>query len=327
MAQSLQSKIKLLVLSDPAAPHLRVLNQIGSAAEMVTGIDKSTIESAAPDAEVIFNARFNSDHLRQIWPLARNLRWVHSMAAGVETILFPALLESAVLLTNGRGVFKRSLAEFVTAAVLFFAKDLRRMLRNQAQGRWEQFDVEEVYGQTMGIVGYGEIGRAAAQCAKGLGMRVVAIKRRPDPGRKDRLVEHIYLPHQLHDLLRASDYVVGAAPHTPETAGMIGEDEIRNMKPSAVVINVGRGPVIVESALVRALQERRIKGAALDVFDQEPLPAGHPFYQLENVLLSPHCADHTANWLELAMQCFVDNFARYRLGQPLENIVDKAAGY
>jgi phosphoglycerate dehydrogenase-like enzyme len=326
MAQS-QPKIKLLVLSDPAVRYLRVLDQIGSAAAMITSIDKPTIESAAPNAEVIFNARFNADHLRQIWPLAQNLRWVHSMAAGVENTLFPALLESSVLLTNSRGVFKRSLAEFVAAAVLFFAKDLRRMLRNQAEGRWEQFEVEEVHGQTVGIVGYGEIGRAAAGCANALGMRIAAIKRRPDPGREDHLVEHIYLPHQLHDLLRASDYVVVAAPHTSETVGMIGENEIRNMKPSAVVINVGRGPVIVESALVRALQERRIKGAALDVFDQEPLPAGHPFYQLENVLLSPHCADHTSNWVELAMQCFVDNFQRYRLGQPLENIVDKAAGY
>jgi phosphoglycerate dehydrogenase-like enzyme len=321
------SPIKVLVLSDPAAPHLGVLRELDGYAAIVTSLDKATITAAAPDSEVIFNASLNATYLQQVWPLANSVRWVHSISAGVEGILFPALAESPVPLTNSRGVFKHSLGEFVVAAILLFAKDLRRMLGNQTLGSWEQFDLEEVRGQTLGIVGYGEIGRAAAQKARGLGMRVVATRRRAELYSKDNLADPVYPPSQLHDLIRASDYLAITVPLTAETRGMIGENELRAMKSTAVIINVGRGPVIQESALVRALQERWIKGAALDVFDQEPLPAGHPFYQLENVLLSPHCADHTSTWLRDAMLCFVDNFQRYRAAQPLENVVDKAAGY
>jgi phosphoglycerate dehydrogenase-like enzyme len=315
------------VLSDPAAPHLSVLKEIDGEAQFVTSLDKSTLETAAPGAEVIFNAWLNADYLKQVWPAAKQVRWVHSISAGVEGILFPALTASPVPLTNSRGVYKESLGEFVVASILFFAKDLRRMLRNQALGRWEQFDVEEIAGQTLGIVGYGEIGRAAARKAKALGMRVLALRRRPELSGGESLADKVYPPSQLHDLLRASDYLAVTAPLTAETRGMIGAEELGAMKPSAVIINVGRGPVIQEQPLIQALRENRIRGAALDVFDQEPLPAGHPFYALENVLLSPHCADHTSTWLVEAMQCFVDNFKRYRAGQPLENVVDKQAGY
>jgi phosphoglycerate dehydrogenase-like enzyme len=129
------------------------------------------------------------------------------------------------------------------------------------------------------------------------------------------------------EMIARSDYVVVAAPLTAETRGMIGEPEFAAMKPEAVVINVGRGPVIDEAAMVRALSENRIKGAALDVFDREPLPDGHPFYSLENVLLSAHCADHTPDWMERAMQFFLEQFERYRKGEPLMNVVDKRLGY
>jgi phosphoglycerate dehydrogenase-like enzyme len=132
---------------------------------------------------------------------------------------------------------------------------------------------------------------------------------------------------QLREMLSVCDYVLIATPLTPETKGMIGEVELGAMKSSAVIINVGRGPVIVEEALVAALEQRRIRGAALDVFDKEPLPEGHPFYRLDNVLLSPHSADHTIGWEELSMQIFLANFERFRNGQPLTNVVDKKAGY
>ena len=128
-------------------------------------------------------------------------------------------------------------------------------------------------------------------------------------------------------MIARCDYLVVAAPLTPETKGMIGAAEFAAMKPGAVVINVGRGPVIDEGAMVRALEGKRIKGAALDVFDQEPLPAGHPFYTLENVLLSPHCADHTPDWMDNAMRFFVEQFERFRKGEPLKNVVDKRLGY
>lgn len=256
------------------------------------------------------------------------VRWVHSKAAGLDTVLFPELVESPVPLTNGRGVFSQSLGEFALAAVLYFAKDLRRMVRNQMAGRWEQFDVEEVTGQTAGIVGYGDIGRAAATRLRAMGMRILALRRQgPAIYNVDPLVDQVYGPDRRLEMLARCDYVVVAAPLTPETRGLIGEAEFAAMKANAVVINVGRGPVIDEAAIVKALSEHRIRGAALDVFNREPLPEGHPFYQLENLLLSPHCADHTADWQEQAMRFFVQQFERFRKGEPLLNVVNKKLGY
>jgi phosphoglycerate dehydrogenase-like enzyme len=143
----------------------------------------------------------------------------------------------------------------------------------------------------------------------------------------DPLVDQIYSPDSRLEMIARCDYVVVAAPLTPDTRGLIGEAEFAAMKPNAVVINVGRGPVIDEAAIVRALTEGRIKGAGLDVFEKEPLPEGHPFYRLENVLLSPHCADHTADWQEQAMRFFLEQFERFRTGEPLRNVVNKKQGY
>jgi phosphoglycerate dehydrogenase-like enzyme len=267
------------------------------------------------------------DLLREVLRIAPRVRWVHSRSAGLDSVLFPELVESPVVLTNGRGVFSQSLGEFAIGAALFFAKDFRRMVQSQEQGRWDPFDIVEIRGQTMGIVGYGDIGRAVASRAKAMGMRVVAVRRRPELSADDPEVDEVLPMTRIPDLLKQADYVTVAAPLAEGTRGLIGEAELGAMKPEAVIINIGRGPVIAEAALVQALQERRIRGAALDVFDEEPLAEGHPFYRLDNVLLSPHCADHTPTWLEDAMRFFLDNFERYRKGEPLLNVVDKRLGY
>jgi phosphoglycerate dehydrogenase-like enzyme len=255
------------------------------------------------------------------------VKWIHVLSAGVDKILFPELIENPVPVTNGRGVFKDSLAEFCMASILFFAKDLRRLVSSQEAGKWEQFDVVQIRGHVLGVVGYGEIGRETARLARSLGMKVVAARRRAGLSASDRDLERAYPPEGLREMLGASDYVVVSTPLTPETRGLMGDGELRAMKNSAVIINVGRGPVIVESALIAALTEKRIRGAALDVFDVEPLPGGHPFYKLNNVLLSPHSADHIVGWADAAMNQFIENFERFRNGQPLENVVDKKAGY
>ena len=259
--------------------------------------------------------------------MAPRVRWVHSRSAGLDGVLFPELAHSSAVLTNGRGVFSQSLGEFAIGAALFFAKDFRRMVLSQRAGLWDQFDIEEIAGRTLGIVGYGDIGRAIAWRAKAMGMKVAAVRRRPELATGDANVDEVFPPDRRLEMLARCDYVACAAPLTPETRGMVGRAEFAAMKPSAVLINVGRGPVVDEAALIEALQGRRIRGAALDVFEREPLPEGHPFYRLENVLLSPHCADHTADWLEQAMRFFLLNFERYRTGQPLVNIVDKSLGY
>lgn len=294
---------------------------------IAAGNRAEAFERAAEDATVVLCWPGERELLRAVLRMAPGVRWVHARPAGLDGLLCPELVESGAVLTNGRGVFSAPLGEFVIGAALFFAKEFRRMVRSQEAGVWDRFEIEEIAGRTMGIVGYGDIGRAVASRACALGMRVLALRRRPELSGKDPFVEASLGPERLPELLARSDYVVAAAPLTGETRGMIGDAAFAAMKPGAVLINVGRGPVVDEGALVRALRERRIRGAALDVFETEPLPAGHPLYQLDNVLLSPHCADRTPDWLERAMRLFLENFERFRTGQPLRNVVGKRRGY
>jgi phosphoglycerate dehydrogenase-like enzyme len=318
----------VVVLANPTEPQLAMLEQLPPETRIAAGNSLDAFRGAAPAADVIYNWSLSGGLLREVFLMCPQVRWVHSRAAGLDNVLFPELIESPVPLTNGSGVFSQSLGEFSLGAILYFAKDFRRMVRNQAAGVWDAFDITEISGQTVGIVGYGDIGRAVATRVRAMGMHVVAVKRHGPPlYNVDPLVTRIYAPEHRLEMLSRSDYVVVAAPLTAETRGMIGEREFDAMKPEAVVINVGRGPVIEEAAMVRALSENRIKGAALDVFDREPLPDGHPFYKLENVLLSPHCADHTPDWMDRAMQFFLEQFERYRKGEPLMNMVDKRLGY
>ncbi len=318
----------ILVLANPNEPQLGMLAALPQDVNLAVGNTPEAFERAAPDADVIFNWSAGRDLLRKVFAMTPHVRWVHSRAAGLDNLLFPELVESPVPLTNGSGVFSASLGEFALAAILYFAKDFRRMIRNQMAGRWEQFDVHEISGQTVGIVGYGDIGRAVAARVRAMGMRVLAVKRHGAAANSaDPLVDRIFFPADRCEMIAQCDYVVVAAPLTEETRGMIGTAEFAAMKPDAVMINVGRGPVIDEPAMMKALTEGCIKGAGLDVFTHEPLPDGHPFYSMENVLLSPHCADHTMDWLEQAMRFFLENFERYAKGEQLRNVVDKKLGY
>lgn len=321
-------KNTILVLADPNEPQLAALESLRADANIIAGNSAQAFAVAAKDATVILHWSGSLALLKTVFEMCPNVLWVHSRSAGLDKTLFPELIESPVPLTNGSGVFSPPLAEFVLGAILYFAKDFRRMIRNQMAEVWEAFDITPIKGQTVGIVGYGDIGRAIAATVRPLRMPVLAVKRHVGPSQKaDPLVEGMYGPDRRIEMIRRCDYIVVAAPLTSETHGMIAAPEFAAMKPTAVVINVGRGPVIDEKAMVNALSQQRIKGAALDVFDHEPLPEGHPFYKLENVLLSPHCADHTPDWLDLAMQFFIAQFKRFENGEPLMNVVDKRLGY
>ncbi len=317
----------LLVLGPPDAPHLSMLSRLPAGIQITVTKDRATALAAAPQVTAVLCDMGRAGLLEAVIGQAPKLRWVHSVSAGVEGFMFPAMQSSAATLTNGRGAFKRALGEFVIAGCLFFAKDVRRLLRSQAQGVWDPYYMQEIHGRTLAVVGYGEIGRASAALAKAFGMRVTAYRRRPELSKDDPLVDRVYGQAELLDMLREADYICVAAPNVPGAIGLIGAREFEVMKPAAVIINVGRGPVIVEAELVKALQTGRIRGAALDVFDTEPLPAGHPLYSLDNVLMSPHCADRVEGWLEQAMEVFFDNFARFVEGRELVNVVDKQAGY
>jgi phosphoglycerate dehydrogenase-like enzyme len=312
----------VLVLAAEDDPQLALLKEIPHA----TGKSAGDFAGKADAASVIFHWSGSRDLLRSVFLASPHVRWVHSRAAGIEKLLFPELVESGVPLTNGSGVFSRSLGEFALAAILFFSKDFLRMLRNQQAGRWEQFDVEEIAGRTAGIVGYGDIGRAVASRVHAMGMKVLALKRHP-PASADPLIAAFYKPEKLKEMLAECDYVVVCAPLTPETRHMLSDAEFAAMKPSAVIINVGRGPVVDQAAMVRALTEKKIRGAGLDVFEQEPIPADDPIWKLDNVLISPHCADHTKDWLDDAMRFFLRQYERFAKGEPLENVVQKHLGY
>ena len=306
-------------LNDPSFEMLKGLPH-------VIGDKPETFAHAALDASVILNWSGSRDLLSAVFHMCPGVRWVHTRVAGIDTLLFPELVASDIPLTNGSGVFSQTLGEFVLGAMLYFAKDFRRMIRNQEAGRWEQYVVEEIAGQTVGIVGYGDIGRAVATRVHAMGMRVLALKRHP-PAIADHLVDEFFKPDELAAMLGRCDYVVVSAPLTRETRHMISGPQFEAMKSSAVVINVGRGPVIDQAALVKALTEKKIRGAGLDVFEHEPIPEGDPIFQFENVLLSPHCADQTKDWMQQAMQFFVNQYERFSNGEPLKNVVEKQLGY
>ncbi|HEY6468109.1 MAG TPA: D-2-hydroxyacid dehydrogenase [Candidatus Acidoferrales bacterium] len=318
----------LVLRGGKEVPPLALLDGLKERENIVVGDSADAFRGTAGEAEVIFNWSGGLPLFREVFLMCPKLRWVHSRSAGLERSLFPELIAKDIPLTNGSGVFSPSLGEFTVAAILYFAKDFRRMIRNQMAGVWSQFDVGMVSGKTLGIVGYGDIGRAIAIRCRAMEMTVLALKRHlPAEGHTDPIVDRYFGANQLRHMLTLCDYVALAAPLTAETRGMIGDSEFAAMKKTAVIINVGRGPVIDEKAMIAALSEGRIKGAGLDVFDEEPLPAGHPFYGMENVLLSPHCADHTDEWLNDAMRFFVEQFGRYERGEALLNVVDKKLGY
>jgi phosphoglycerate dehydrogenase-like enzyme len=321
------SEITLLVLTVPGDKNIPFLAELRQKATIVIG-DSPRDFAGAGKAEIILNWSGGLALLRDVFLMSRRLRWIHSRSAGLEQGLFRELIDSEVILTNAGGVFSPSLGEFALAAILYFAKDFRRMIRNQTAGVWEQFDVSMISGQTVGIVGYGSIGSAVAVRARALDMRVLGLKRRATRGsEKDSLVDEFYGPEQILEMLSRCDYVVVSLPLTEQTTGLIGTPEFAVMKKNAVIINIGRGPTIDETAMIKALTEDRIRGAALDVFDREPLPQGHPFYSLENVLLSPHCADHTPDWLDNSMRFFLTQLDRFKRGDALLNVIDKKSGY
>ena len=317
----------LLVLSKPNARHLETLARLPDSARIVVADNAAMFAEAAPEAQVLLNGMMPLPLFREVFNMSPRLEWVHSLSAGLENSLFSEIVASPIPMTNSRGVFARSLAEFVIGGVMHFEKFIARMQRQKAEKRWESFEVEELHGKTMGIIGYGKIGQLTAQRAKAFGIKVIALRRRPELSQGDSNVDTTYTPDRIRDLAAESDYVVCSAPITPDTKGLISREVIAAMKPSALFANVGRGLVVDEAALVEALAAKRIRGAILDVFTTEPLPAESPLWELDNVLLSPHTADRTATWLNDAMNFFVDNFDRFAAGKPLENVVDKHAGY
>jgi phosphoglycerate dehydrogenase-like enzyme len=273
----------------------------------------ATLAAALPGTEVLLVWDFTSDAVREHWAAADALRWVHTASAGVDRLTFPALLESPVTLTNSRGVFDAPMAEYVLGLVLAMAKDIPGSLAAQARREWHHRETEPVAGRCAVVVGGGPIGRAIARLLGAVGMDVELVGRR----------EFGTLPA----LLPRADWLVLAAPLTETTRGMLDSAALALLRPTARVINVGRGGLVVEPDLVAALQAGSIAGAALDVFATEPLPDRSPLWELPGVIVSPHMSGDVVGWRETLVELFADNLARYRAGEALRNVVDKTLGY
>jgi len=260
-------------------------------------------------------------------PLLPKLAWVQQPGAGADWLMHaPAFRDSAILLTNASGVHAIPIAEHVLALMFALSRRIHRFVRAQRDHEWRpRGRLGELDGATIGIVGLGSIGAKTAEKARGLNMRVLGLRR--DPSRPCPHVERLFGPDQLHAMLPEVDWLVLAAALTPETTHLMGEREFAAMKERAYLINVGRGALVDEPALIRALRDGQIGGAGLDVFEREPLPADSPLWDMGNVVLTPHFAGATPHYAQRVTDIFVENLRRFQAGEPLVNQVDKRLAY
>jgi phosphoglycerate dehydrogenase-like enzyme len=290
--------------------------------------DEAEADRALPAADVVLGWAVR----RENFAAAKRLRWIQVTAAGVGHMLFPELVESAVVVTNGRGIHAVAMAEHTIGVILAFMRKLHLARDEQQRRRWTQRELwanapefGELAGRTMLLVGLGSVGEEIAVRASAMGLHVIAVRRhpRPEPGP----AAEQWGPERLPELLARADFVVLAAPLTAETRGLIGREALARMKKDAFLVNLGRGNLVDEDALIECLRAGRIAGAALDVFREEPLPAESPLWDMPHVIVTPHISGLGPRYWERAMDLFARNLHAWRAGQPLVNVVDKRAGY
>lgn len=300
------------------------LASVGDLAEIRVATDDASLVRHLDGSTVLLVLDFRTETVRNAWPYARELRWVHAASAGVDALLFPELLDSDVLLTNARGVFDTPVAEWAITSILVLAKDLHTTIDLQRQGIWKHRESEPIEGRRVVVVGAGGIGREVTRLARALGMSVTVVAR---SARDDATIGPVRSTDDLDDILADADVVVLAAPLTPATHGLLDARRLRALPATAHLVNVGRGALVDQPALAEALREGRLAGAALDVFTEEPLPADDPLWAMPNVIVSPHMSGDVVGWREALTEQFVANLRRWLAGEPLDGIVDKRAGY
>jgi len=301
------------------------IEAVMDSAETRFAANNEELKKVLPGAEALFIWDFRTTELRDSWSFADALRWVHIAGAGVDAALFPELVESGVVVTNSRGVFDRSIAEYVVGAMLVFEKDLLRTLDLQRRKEWRHRESGMLSGKSVLVVGAGPIGRMISTLAKNLGMKASAVARTARD--EDPDFEKVLGSDGLDEALPHADYVVIAAPLTDETKDVFGAAQFERMKSGARLINIGRGKTVDEAALVEALREKKISGAALDVFREEPLPEESPLWEMDEVIISPHMSGDFVGWTNALGDLFSENFRRWNVGEELLNIVDKERGY
>jgi len=295
--------------------------------EVVDARDPEARRREFASADVLFATRIKPEEFAR----AAQLRWIQSSAVGVGPLMRPEVVQSSVVVTNARGVHSEAIAEHAIALMLAVRRSLHVAVRRQEQAEWAQTEISRAPVGTASksrvlVVGLGSIGSRVAAMAAGLGMRVTGIRRRLDAPAVAGVTE-LLPPERLRDALAAADVVILAIPRTEETRALIGPAELDVMKPNAILVNVARGRLVDEPALIRALESGAIAGAGLDAFTEEPLPPESPFWRLPNVLVSPHTAAFAGDYWAPVVDLFLENIGRFKRGQPLVNVVDKALGY
>ena len=319
------SKPVVTVLTAPGEKEPPGMDALRARAEVRFASDEPTLRDTLPGTDVMMVTDFRTDALAAAWPSADKLKWIHATSAGVDALMFPDLIEGDVTVTNARGIFDRTIAEYVLCTILMFAKDFPRSIRLQIAHQWQHRDTERACGARVLVVGAGSIGRQIGRLVTAVGMEAHGVARRArseDPD-FDKVYDNAALPEQLGQ----ADYVVIAAPLTPATDKLFDAGAFQAMKPTARLINIGRGPIVDTDALVDALHSGEIAGAGLDVFEQEPLPSDHPLWAMENVTMTAHMAGDFIGWKKALTEQFFDNLDNWLAGRDFFNVVDKASGY
>ncbi len=297
------------------------LDLVSALADVQLVDDARTLVAALRHADVMFVWDFRSGLLQTAWPDDCSVRWIHTGSIGVDVVLVDPVLEGDIVVTNTRGVFERPIAEYVLGLILMFAKDLRGTLARQRERRWEHRDTETIDGARVLILGAGGVAREVAPLLRAAGMEVQVIGRTARTG--DSGLGDVRASTEVDGLLPGADFVVLALPLTSETRGYLDGRRIGLLSPRARIINIGRGPLVDEDALLASLRGGAIAGAALDVFATEPLPPEHPFWTMDQVVVSPHMSGDRIGWEREVVSRFADNLRRWLAGEELHNVVDK----
>jgi phosphoglycerate dehydrogenase-like enzyme len=327
--EAMDSRVRVLSMYRPAEDDTWAeakQRQAGNSRDGLQEVSSEELDVLIREAEVFFGFNFPIDWIER----AANLRWVQLASAGSDHMQREGIFDKHpdLLLTTSSGVHEVPISEHIVAMILHFSRGFNMAVRNQPQHKWERYLPDEALNRTVCMVGYGPIARRAANLCKALGMRVLAVRAsllEQQPGFE--AVERFYPLEDLNEALSQSDYVVVAAPRTERSERMIGRDQLAAMKPDAVIINISRGALIDEPALIEALQQGKITGAGLDVFAQEPLPESSPLWDLPNVLVTPHNAGANPHYNSRITELFRANLARYLNGEPLTNLVQRERGY
>jgi phosphoglycerate dehydrogenase-like enzyme len=315
-----EDPMKLLIYHPRAEHYLNLIRKRFPGLDVAAGYERDVMAQHLPETDILIAWKFPLDLLKT----ARRLRWIQTTTVGIDHLMEAREDLRDVVVTNTRGIHADIVADYSFAAILLMQWNFSSLFRDQAEKKWGRRYTDPLVGKILAVIGVGAIGSEIARRARSFHMSVLGVKRIPGPVEG---VDEIYGPDQLAWVLARSDFVVLALPATPDTYQIIGEKELHLMKRTAFLVNVSRGTVVDEASLLKALKEKWIAGATLDVFEKEPLPEESPLWSLENIIITPHLSGDLKDYPERVIEIFSKNLLRWQAGKPLNHVVDLARGY